>query len=156
MERGRPGTGFAKPYSFVLQRDRRGDMFKKLFGIKAKETPDNKRAMARVAIPGLEAKLEGKVQVFGVRDLSPSGIGLAGGLAAFRQGMTIGLTLFLRGRLLLSGVHVQIMRIGKGFVGCQFTNLDRQGIKVLHEVVLLEQKRLADIKKKEREKESMR
>lgn len=131
-------------------------MFKKLFGIKVKETPDNKRAMARVAIPGLEAKLEGKSVVFGVRDLSPSGIGLAGGLAGFREGMTIGLTLFHRGRLLLAGVQVKIMRIGKGFVGCHFLNLDRQGTRVMHELVLEEQKRQADIKKKEREKESMR
>ena len=123
---------------------------KKILNVVSKKGDSGPRRAFRVEIPGLRAKLSGRPVSFAVRDLSATGIGLVMP-KPLRTGSSVEVNLFRGNDLLLKALKVKVVRVGKGFVGCLFENLDRTQTDVLHEVVLVEQKKLADIKKKGRE-----
>lgn len=125
--------------------------FKKILNVVSQKGDKEPRRAYRVEIPGLRAKLSGRPVSFAVRDLSATGIGLVMH-KPLQVGSKVEVNLFRDSELLIKAMHVKVVRIGKGFVGCIFEGLDRAQTDTLHEVVLVEQKKLADIKKKTKEK----
>jgi hypothetical protein len=123
-------------------------VFKKIFKVESKEDPSNKRGAVRVQVPGLRAKVLGRKSTYAVADLSHSGIALHRAGKDFRRGDTIQITLFKGGAMKATALKAQVVREFSGNVGCVFTALDRRQTKILHELVLEEQKKAADFKKK--------
>jgi c-di-GMP-binding flagellar brake protein YcgR len=127
-------------------------IFNKIFGVKSAKK-DNRQAF-RVAIPNLRAKLAGRPMSFSVRDLSATGVALNVNNRVLAVNSRLEISLFCADKMLIGSLHVRVVRLGKGFVGMVFENLNRQQSKMLHELCLEEQKRLADIKKKKTEQQT--
>ncbi|MDK2955560.1 MAG: hypothetical protein PWQ57_1056 [Desulfovibrionales bacterium] len=121
-------------------------IFNKIFGVKSVKK-DNRQAF-RVAIPNLRAKLAGKPMSFSVRDLSATGIALNVSGRAFPVNARLEISLFSAEKMLVGSLQARVVRLGKGFAGMVFENLSRQQSNVLHELCLMEQKKLAELKKK--------
>lgn len=123
--------------------------FKKLLKVSSGTTEKEQRDAYRVEIPLLRAKLSGKPVSVSVRDLSASGISFNSMAREFTPGNRVLINLFRGHTLLAADLSVVIVRVGKGYVGGRFETLSRRQSDVLHAVTLEEQKKLADITKKD-------
>ncbi len=127
-------------------------IFKALF--KKKEPQSNERRRAyRVAIKDLNVTVHGKASTFTftVKDLSASGLGINSQAKAFQPGVMIRLDLCLGGETVVKEIVAKVVRTASGVVGCQFVNPSKAHETVLHELVLNEQKRQAQMRKKQGE-----
>ena len=126
--------------------------FKKFLKVASGKQNDDKRAAFRVEIPLLRAKLSGKPVSVSVRDISATGISLNSVAKEFTPGNQVAVNLFMGPKLLVTDLVIQVVRVGKGYVGGKFVKLTPQQADFLHALTLDEQKKLADIKKKDSEK----
>lgn len=126
--------------------------FKKFLKVASGKQNDDKRAAFRVEIPLLRAKLSGKPVSVSVRDISATGISLNSVAKEFTPGNQVSVNLFMGAKLLITDLVIQVVRVGKGYVGGKFVKLSPQQADFLHALTLDEQKKLADIKKKDGEK----
>lgn len=117
---------------------------------KKKDAADKDRRRAyRIAIQELKVAVHGKGSTFTftVKDLSASGIGLMSQAKAFKPGVMIRLDILLGKKAVCQGLVAKVVRAGNGVVGCQFESLDKKQETVLHEMVLNEQKKQAELRK---------
>lgn len=126
--------------------------FKKFLKVASGQKNNDKRAAFRVEIPLLRAKLSGKPVSVSVRDISATGISLNSVAKEFSPGNQVAINLFMGAKLLVTDLVVEVVRVGKGYVGGRFVKLSPQQADFLHALTLDEQKKLADIKKKDAEK----
>ncbi len=127
--------------------------FKKLLKVSTGKKDDDRRAAFRVEIPLLRAKLSGKPVSVSVRDISATGISLNSVAKEFSPGNQVMVNLFMGSKLMVTDLVIEVVRVGKGYVGGRFVKLSSQQADFLHGLTLDEQKKLADIKKKDSEKE---
>ncbi len=125
---------------------------KKILKVASGKKNDDRRAAFRVEIPLLRAKLSGKPVSVSVRDISATGISLNSVAREFSPGNQVVVNLFMGAKLLVADLMIEVVRVGKGYVGGKFVQLTTQQADFLHSLTLDEQKKLADIKKKEGEK----
>ena len=125
-------------------------VFKRLLGAARKQS--DRRQAFRVEVPGLVAKVTGRNVVFHVQDISALGLGLSDAGIMVRPDMLVELTLFRGAKMLVCGVRARIVWTHGLAAGARFEDLSHEQADVLHEVVLVEQKKAADVKKKSKEK----
>jgi c-di-GMP-binding flagellar brake protein YcgR len=117
---------------------------------KKKNSASNDRRRAyRVAIKDLKATVHGKgaTFTFTVKDLSASGLGLMSQAKAFKPGVMVRMDIVLGKQAVCQGLVAKVVRAGSGVVGCQFESLNKKQETVLHEMVLNEQKKQAEMRK---------
>lgn len=107
------------------------------------------RAAYRANISGLHVKVTGKPAVHVAKDLSPTGVGLGGGIG-MREGQDLTINLFFKGTLVASNLKARVVRAAPTFTGLTFVGLDRRQTDAVHAIVLDEQKRQAAIRNKEK------
>ena len=107
------------------------------------------RKAYRAKITGLHVKIAGKAAVYAAKDLSPSGVGLSGGIG-LRKGDSFSVNLFYKGALVAGNLSSKVVRCAPSFTGLTFVNLDRRQTDAVHKLVLQEQKRQAEERKKDK------
>lgn len=107
------------------------------------------RKAYRAKISGLHVKIAGRPAVYVAKDISPSGLGLGGGIG-MREGQELTLNLFHKGSMVASGLRARVMRAAPTFTGLTFVGLDRRQSDALHRIVLEEQKRQAELRRKDK------
>lgn len=107
------------------------------------------RKTYRAQISGLHVKIAGRPAVYAAKDLSPSGVGLGGGIG-MREGQDLTLNLFFKGALVVSDIKARVMRAAPTFTGLTFVAMSRRQADAVHAIVLEEQKRQAELRKKEK------
>ena len=113
--------------------------------------PSGDRKAYRAKIEGLHVKVAGRPAVYAAKDLSPTGVGLDG-CTGMREGQLYEVNLFFKGKLTASSLKTRVVRAASTFTGLLFIGLDRRQADAVHSIVLSEQKRQAELRKKERAK----
>ena len=122
------------------------------FNISFKQT-SGKREAYRASIPGLHVKVVGRPAVYSAKDISPTGVGLAGS-TGMREGDRFEVGLYYRGKPIATGIKAKVVRAAPTFTGLVFEDMDRRAQDAVHELVLEEQKRQAEERRKDRLKKS--
>lgn len=112
-----------------------------------------KRAAYRAVIPGLHVKVAGRAAVYSAKDISPTGVGLSG-TTGMREGECFEVGLYHKGRSVATAIKARVVRCAPGFTGLVFEEMDRRAQDAVHELVLSEQKRQAEERRKDRLKQS--
>ena len=115
--------------------------------------PSGDRKAYRAKIEGLHVKVAGRPAVYAAKDLSPTGVGLGGG-TGMREGQLFEVNLFFKGALAASSLKTRVVRATATFTGLIFIDLDRRQADAVHAIVLVEQKRQAELRKRERIKKN--
>jgi c-di-GMP-binding flagellar brake protein YcgR len=115
--------------------------------------PSGKREAYRASIPGLHVKVAGRPAVYSARDISPTGVGLSGS-TAMREGERFEIGLYFKGTQVALGIRARVVRVASSFTGLVFEEMDRRSQDAVHELVLKEQKRQAEERKRDRLKKS--
>lgn len=124
------------------------------FDIEISTGDDSLRKAFRTRVPGLMVRFPSVKKVFEVKDLSASGYAVLDPDKGFKEGQTFDADLLINKKLFLSGVKSEIMRVlDNGIVGINFIELERQKQVKLDKLVLEVQKRLIELRKKQREEE---
>lgn len=110
------------------------------------DTPGNRRDMFRALATHMVARIEGRPEVYQVRDISPRGLGLSG-LEGYETGEPVLLTLYQRGTMVAMDIIARVARIGRKTTGLYFENLERRQVDTLHAIVLLIQKEQVESEK---------
>ncbi|BCS90202.1 PilZ domain-containing protein [Pseudodesulfovibrio sediminis] len=118
------------------------------FSFSVKSNAGNRKAY-RAKIDGLHVKVVGRPSVYSAVDLSPTGVGL-NGAAGMREGRIFEISLFHKGKQLISGLQVRVIRATASFTGLVFVDLDPRQTDAVHALVLSEQKRQVDERNKDR------
>lgn len=121
-------------------------MAKNPFSISFSKNAGSRKAY-RAHISGLHVKVAGRPAVYVARDLSPTGVGL-GGFTGMRQDEVFEVGLYLKGARITGGLTAKVTRVTSDFTGLLFINPDRRQANAIHELVLAEQKRQAEERKK--------
>lgn len=128
------------------------NMAKNALGFSIKKSSGNRNAY-RAKISGLNVKITGRPAVYSAKDLSPTGVGLSGS-TGLREGAMLEVGLYFKGALVAGNLKARVMRATATFTGLLFINPDRRQADAVHALVLKEQKRQAELRKKEKLKKS--
>jgi len=123
-------------------------MGKKSMNIRFNKQTSNRKAY-RAQISGLHVKVVGRPAVYAAKDLSPTGVGLAGGIG-LREGKVLAVNLFYKGALVASEIKAHVVRAAATFTGLSFIDMSRRQADAVHALVLEEQKVQAELRKKEK------
>lgn len=122
------------------------------FDIEISTGDDKLRKAFRTKVPGLTVRFPALSKVYEVKDLSATGYAVLEPAKTFKEGQTLDAELLINKKLFLSGVASVIMRVlENGIVGINFVELDRKKQAKLDKLVLEVQKRLIELRKKQRE-----
>lgn len=122
------------------------------FEIQISNGEESLRKAFRTRVPGLTVRFPSISEAFEVKDLSATGYAILDPEKRFKEGQTVEADLLINKKLFLSGVHSEIMRVlDNGIVGINFVDLERQKQVKLDKLVLEVQKRLIELRKKQRE-----
>ncbi|MGE4192677.1 MAG: PilZ domain-containing protein [Pseudodesulfovibrio sp.] len=111
------------------------------------------RGAYRAKISGLHVKVAGRPAVYSATDVSPTGVGLSGS-TGMRVGERFEIGLYHRGVRVGGPIRAKVVRVDKAFSGLVFEDLDRRNQDAVHRLVLDEQKRQAEERRKDRLKKS--
>lgn len=115
---------------------------------------DQLRKAFRTKVPGLSVRFPALGKVFEVKDLSATGFAVLDPDKRFKEGQPLDSELLINKKLFLSGVNAVVMRVlDNGIIGINFVELERQKQAKLDKLVLEVQKRLIELRKKQREQE---
>lgn len=114
--------------------------------IKDEDSQSKKRNALRIQVDGLQAHVKRLKKKFKVTDISATGLGFAFEKPRIKGGVKLEMDLYLNGELKVSGLVGKVMRHERGSVGCLFMDLDRHQDDIVHEIVLLGQKQMAEKK----------
>lgn len=115
---------------------------------------DTLRKAFRTKVPGLTVRFSALKKVLEVKDLSATGFAVLDTDKSFKEGQQLDTDLLINKKLFLGDVQCETMRVlDNGIVGINFVNLDRQKQAKLDKLVLEVQKRLIELRKKQREQE---
>lgn len=124
------------------------------FEIKMSNEDDSLRKAFRTKVPGLTVRFPSMKKLFEVKDLSATGYAILDPDKGFKEGQAVEVDLLINKKLFLSGVKSEIMRVlDNGIVGINFVELERQKQVKLDKLVLEVQKRLIELRKKQRAEE---
>jgi len=113
---------------------------------------DQLRKAFRTKVPGLSVRFPALKKVYEVKDLSATGYAVLDTENTFKEGQTLDAELLINKKLFLSGVDSIVMRVlDNGIIGINFVELERQKQAKLDKLVLEVQKRLIELRKKQRE-----
>lgn len=113
---------------------------------------DQLRKAFRTKVPGLSVRFPALEKVFEVKDLSATGYAVLDPNKGFKEGQALEAELLINKKLFLSGVNSIVMRVlDNGIIGINFVELERQKQVKLDKLVLEVQKRLIELRKKQRE-----
>jgi hypothetical protein len=115
---------------------------------------DQLRKAFRTKVPGLTARFPALDRIFEVKDLSATGFAVLDQAKGFREGQSVEVDLLISKKLFLGSATAEVMRVlDNGIVGINFVDLERQKQVKLDKLVLEVQKRLIELRKKQREQE---
>ncbi|MFH1915173.1 MAG: PilZ domain-containing protein [Pseudomonadota bacterium] len=115
---------------------------------------DQLRKAFRTKVPGLTARFPTLDRIFEVKDLSATGFAVLDQARGFKEGQDVDVDLLINKKLFLATASAQVMRVlDNGIVGINFMDLERQKQVRLDKLVLEVQKRLIELRKKQREQE---
>jgi len=115
---------------------------------------DQLRKAFRTKVPGLTARFPALDRIFEVKDLSATGFAVLDPAKGFKEGQGVDVDLLINKKLFLAAATAQVMRVlDNGIVGINFLDLERQKQVKLDKLVLEVQKRLIELRKKQREQE---
>ena len=117
------------------------------------DKPSGPRGAYRAKIAGLHVKVAGRPAVYSATDLSPSGVGLSG-CTGMREGERLEIGLYHKGVSVALGIMAKVVRADKSFTALAFESMDRRNQDAVHQLVLEEQKRQAEVRKQDRLKKS--
>ena len=124
------------------------------FDIEISTGDDSLRKAFRTKVPGLMVRFQALKKAFDVKDLSATGYAILDSDKGFKEGQVVEADLLINKKLFLRGVKSEIMRVlDNGIVGINFIELERQKQVKLDKLVLEVQKRLIELRKKQREQE---
>lgn len=113
---------------------------------------DALRKAFRTKVPGLNVRFPALKKVYEVKDLSATGFAILETGKLFKEGQRIECELLIKKKLFLSGVEAEVMRVlDNGIIGINFVELDLKKQAKLDKLVLEVQKRLIELRKKQRE-----
>lgn len=113
---------------------------------------DKLRQAFRTKVPGLTVRFSALKKVFEVKDLSATGFAVLDRDKGFKEGQVLEADLLINKKLFLGGVKAETMRVlDNGIIGINFVDLERQKQVKLDKLVLEVQKRLIELRKKQRE-----
>ena len=118
------------------------------------EESSAKRQSFRVTVPGLEIRIKEKKTYYPVRDLSAGGVSFASGQHTFRMTEMVLLDITLNKKLFIPEVEAKVVRVGKGVTAVAFQKMEFEKECKLDKLVVEVQKRVIELKKKKRQKES--
>lgn len=112
------------------------------------------RKAFRTKVPGLTVRFSALQKVFEVKDLSATGFAILDPDKGFKEGQILEADLLISKKLFLKGIKAETMRVlDNGIIGINFVELERQKQVKLDKLVLEVQKRLIELRKKQREQE---
>lgn len=115
---------------------------------------DKLRKAFRTKVPGLSVRFPAVKKVYEVKDLSATGFAVLDTEKVFKEGQLLECDLLINKKLFLGEVKAEIMRVlDKGIIGINFVELARQQQVKLDKLVLEVQKRLIELRKKQRERD---
>lgn len=125
------------------------------FDLNISTGPDDQlRKAFRTRVPGLSVRFPALKKVYEVKDLSATGFAVLDQAKSFKEGQPLEAELLINKKLFLSGVNSVVMRVlDNGIIGINFVELERQKQAKLDKLVLEVQKRLIELRKKQREQE---
>lgn len=110
------------------------------------------RKAYRTKVPGLAVRFPALDKTFEVKDLSATGFAILDPDKGFKEGQGLEGELLIKEKLFLSGIKASVMRVlDNGIIGINFVELERQKQAKLDKLVLEVQKRLIELRKKQRE-----
>ncbi|ADU63089.1 MAG: PilZ domain-containing protein [Pseudodesulfovibrio sp.] len=113
---------------------------------------DQLRKAFRTKVPGLMARFPALGKVFEVKDLSATGFAVLDLDRGFKEGQAVEVDLLIGKKLFLAAASSEVMRVlDNGIVGINFIDLERQKQVKLDKLVLEVQKRLIELRKKQRD-----
>jgi c-di-GMP-binding flagellar brake protein YcgR len=122
------------------------------FDIEIPSGDDQLRKAFRTKVPGLTARFPAQQKTFEVKDLSATGFAILDPDRGFKEGQALEVDLLISNKLFLAQASAEVMRVlGNGIVGINFIDLDRHKQVKLDKLVLEVQKRLIELRKKQRE-----
>jgi c-di-GMP-binding flagellar brake protein YcgR len=122
------------------------------FDIDIPSGDDQLRKAFRTKVPGLTARFSALGKVFEVKDLSATGFAVLDPDRGFKEGQAVEVDLLISKKLFLAEASSEVMRVlDNGIVGINFINLERQKQAKLDKLVLEVQKRLIELRKKQRD-----
>lgn len=115
---------------------------------------DQLRKAFRTKVPGLNVRFPALEKTFEVKDLSATGFAVLDPDKGFKEGQSLDAELLINKKRFLSGINAVVMRVlDNGIIGINFVELGRQKQAKLDKLVLEVQKRLIELRKKQREQE---
>lgn len=112
------------------------------------------RKAFRTRVPGLTVRFAALEKVLEVKDLSATGFAILAPDLRLQEGQIVECDLLINKKLFLAGAKAQVMRVlDNGIIGINFEELPRQKQAKLDKLVLEVQKRLIELRKKQREQE---
>ncbi len=122
------------------------------FKINIPNDDDQLRKAFRTRVPGLNARFSAINRVFEVKDLSATGFAVLDPDKGFKENQQIEIELLIKNKLFLGEITAIVMRVlDNGITGINFIDLDRKKQAKLDKLVLEVQKRLIELRKKQRE-----
>lgn len=124
------------------------------FEINVPDDDDQLRKAFRTRVPGLSVRFPAMKRVFEVKDLSATGFAVLDPDKSFKENQSLEIELLIKERLFLGEINAVVMRVlDNGIIGINFVDLSRQKQVKLDKLVLEVQKRLIELRKKQREQE---
>jgi len=115
---------------------------------------DQLRKAFRTKVPGLAVRFPALKKQFEVKDLSATGFAVLDLDKRFKEGQTLDAELLINKKRFLGDIDAIVMRVlDNGIIGINFVELERQKQAKLDKLVLEVQKRLIELRKKQREQE---
>ncbi len=115
---------------------------------------DQLRKAFRTKVPGLTVHFPALKKQFEVKDLSATGFAVLDPDKRFKEGQTLDAELLINKKRFLSDIDAIVMRVlDNGIIGINFVELERMKQAKLDKLVLEVQKRLIELRKKQREQE---
>lgn len=124
------------------------------FKINVPDDDDQLRKAFRTRVPGLNVRFPALKRVFEVKDLSATGFAVLDPDKGFKENQPLEMELLIKKKLFLGEVNAIVMRVlDNGIIGINFVDLERQKQVKLDKLVLEVQKRLIELRKKQREQD---
>lgn len=118
-----------------------------------KGSEEQLRKAFRTRVPGLTVAFPDQEKEFEVKDLSATGFAILDPDVGFTEGQVVECNLLINKKQFMGGAKAEIMRVlDNGIIGVNFVELSRQRQAKLDKLVLEVQKRLIELRKKQREK----
>jgi len=112
------------------------------------------RKAFRTRVPGLTVRFPSLKKIFEVKDLSATGFAVLDPTKGFKEGQALEVDMLINKKLFVGECKAQVMRVlDNGIIGINFVDLGRQQQSKLDKLVLEVQKRLIELRKKQREQE---